>query len=378
MYSFWEKKELVNFDCIIIGSGITGLSTAISLAEKNNALRIAVLERGLLPTGASTKNAGFACFGSLSEIVADCEEYGEEVTFDLMLKRYEGLQMLRERFDDREIDLHVKGGYELFSDTEMQHLEKLAWLNNKCDDFFGFNVYQLCSKTLINSFGFSSRHIRQIVKNTLEGQLDTGKLANALLRKAASLGVRIITGAKVERIEQESRGVRIWAGENQFFAKKIAVCTNAFAKELLPEIDVVPGRGIVIATKPIRNLKISGTFHYKEGYYYFRDYYGRLIFGGARNLFEAEERTTQIEINPRIYEHLTDMLRNIILPGQNFEIETVWAGIMGFGETNTYELVRSDEHIFAAVRLNGMGVALGTYIGDELSNMLLSELNLVR
>ena len=33
--------------------------------------KVLILERGIFPNGASTKNAGFATFGSLSEIISD-------------------------------------------------------------------------------------------------------------------------------------------------------------------------------------------------------------------------------------------------------------------------------------------------------------------
>ena len=67
MLSFWEKDFFIAYDHIVVGSGIVGLSTAIAIKEKQPNSRVLVLERGIFPTGASTKNAGFACFGSLSE-----------------------------------------------------------------------------------------------------------------------------------------------------------------------------------------------------------------------------------------------------------------------------------------------------------------------
>jgi glycine/D-amino acid oxidase-like deaminating enzyme len=60
-YSYWEKKHLFfDYDLIVIGSGIVGLSTAISFKEKNKKAKILILEKGILPNGASLKNAGFA------------------------------------------------------------------------------------------------------------------------------------------------------------------------------------------------------------------------------------------------------------------------------------------------------------------------------
>ena len=68
-YSYWELKEwFTNIDFTIVGSGIVGLNCAITLKKNHPKAKILILEKGMLPQGASTKNAGFACFGSLSEI----------------------------------------------------------------------------------------------------------------------------------------------------------------------------------------------------------------------------------------------------------------------------------------------------------------------
>ncbi|RYZ47414.1 MAG: FAD-binding oxidoreductase, partial [Sphingobacteriales bacterium] len=66
MLSYWEKTSFLHYDHIVIGSGIVGLSTALELRGRFPSSRILVLERGLLPTGASSRNAGFACMGSVT------------------------------------------------------------------------------------------------------------------------------------------------------------------------------------------------------------------------------------------------------------------------------------------------------------------------
>lgn len=43
---------------------IVGLSVAACVLEKHPKKRVILLERGVLPTGASTKNAGFIATGS--------------------------------------------------------------------------------------------------------------------------------------------------------------------------------------------------------------------------------------------------------------------------------------------------------------------------
>ncbi len=114
--SYWEYKTwLSNIDYTIIGSGIVGLNCALRLAERFPGARIVVLEKGILPQGASTKNAGFACFGSISEVLADLETHTEEEVQRLVRKRWEGMQVLRTILGDDKIGFQNFGGHELFS-----------------------------------------------------------------------------------------------------------------------------------------------------------------------------------------------------------------------------------------------------------------------
>jgi glycine/D-amino acid oxidase-like deaminating enzyme len=90
--SYWEYKSwFQNIDFTIIGSGIVGLHAALHLRKRFPESKILVIEKGSLPEGASTKNAGFACFGSLSEIVDDLKSQTPEEVFQLISKRWEGL-----------------------------------------------------------------------------------------------------------------------------------------------------------------------------------------------------------------------------------------------------------------------------------------------
>ena len=116
--SFWERDSFLNdIDVVIIGSGIVGLSAALTLRERNAQLRIAVIERGALPEGASTRNAGFACFGSISELLDDLETSSENAVFALVEKRFRGLARLRQRVGDANMRYEAFGNYEIFKNT---------------------------------------------------------------------------------------------------------------------------------------------------------------------------------------------------------------------------------------------------------------------
>ncbi len=369
MYSLWEKQSFLTADIIIIGAGITGLSAAASLKEINPEMEVIVLERGLLPTGASTKGAGFACFGSASELLSDIEVLDVDGMTALVEMRWKGLEKTQTRLGKNSIDLQIKSGYELILDEQSKVIEKLDEINGYLHPIFGRPVFK-ASNDKISTFGFGATH--HLIENEVEGQLDTGKLIQSLWKYCNQQGVRIHTGCEVTDIQEPSNGVEVICDRTSFHAQKVAVCTNAFTNSLLKEVlDLIPGRGIMMSIHIKDSLRFEGTFHYNEGYYYFRDYYGTLLFGGGRNLALKDEETTRFEVNQRIKEKLIDDLREIILPGQPFEIAHEWVGIMAFGATKKPIIQRHTPNIVVGARLGGMGVAIGSIVGEEVAHLLL-------
>ena len=369
MLSFWEKESFINFDYIIIGSGIVGLSTAISIKEKQPNSSVLILEKGTLPTGASTKNAGFACFGSLTEILYDLETTGEEETLHLIEKRYSGLQKLRQRLGDSIIDFQNNSGYELLHKNNIHKKEEIEKVNSLIKPFFKQKVF-VSSDEKINEFQFNSDHVIGMVENKLEGQINTGKMMSSLWDYANSLSIKIITNCEVITIEDCDNIVDIHTTNHNFKAGKVAICTNAFTKQLIPSIKLSPGRGQVLITKPIPKLPFKGVFHMDEGYYYFRNFENRILFGGGRNLDFELEATTTFEINNHIINVLKEKLDTIIIPYQKYEVEQTWTGIMAFGENKTPIVKHHSENIILGIRLNGMGVAIGSQLGYEISRII--------
>ena len=133
----------------------------------------------------------------------------------------------------------------------------------------------------------------------------------------------------------------------------------------MPQASVIPARGQVLLTSPIESLPWKGSFHYDEGFYYFRNIDGRVLFGGGRNLDLKGETTTEIAVTGKIQKQLEHLLKTVILPGQKFEIEQRWAGIMGVGSEKKPVIKHYSPNVICAVRMGGMGIAIGTLVGKE-------------
>ena len=376
MLSYWESQSFLNYHYVIIGSGITGLSTAIELKEKFPNRSVLVLERGLLPTGASTRNAGFACMGSVTELLDDLEHSTEEEVVKLFNWRKDGLTKLRRRLGDEEIGYAERGSYELISKAETDSLDKIEYLNSLLQSSSKNPVFKLANDKM-DEFGFPKKNIEALIENFGEGELHTGKMMRALIDLAFMKGVEIKTGATVKGYVEEETGIAVhvfnsFSGEEiTFKANKLILCTNAFTRDFLPEEDVVPGRGQVLITAPIKGLKLKGIFHFDKGYYYFREIDGRVLLGGGRNTDVETETNTSLELNEHIQQLLEEKLREIILPGTPFTIEQRWSGIMAFGANKFPVIRRFSDHLYGAFRLGGMGVALGSKVAEELVELII-------
>lgn len=372
MLSYWERESLINYDYIVIGSGIVGLSTAISIKNKNTNANVLVLERGILPTGASTKNAGFACFGSITELLSDIKIMGEDKCLQLVEKRWKGLLNLRKILGDAKIGYEPTGGNEVISENEEYALEKIEYINQLVKTIFNEKIYSE-NKNSIQAFGFNKNIVKSLIYNKHEALINTGEMIKNLLKLAYSKEITILTGVNVVSINENGNEVEVLTNSINFKAKKVAVCTNAFTKQLFPELEIKPGRGQVVITKPIENLQVKGQFHMDEGYYYFRNVGDRILFGGGRNLDFKKEESTEFEYNEHILSILDEKLKTIILPNISYEIDMKWTGIMAFGDEKTPILKKHSKNIALGVRMGGMGVAIGSLVGEELADLLLTN-----
>ena len=367
--SYWELKNwFTNVDFTIVGSGIVGLHSALRLRERFPHSKILILEQGMLPQGASTKNAGFACFGSLSEIVDDLTSHSEEEVIQLIQKRWLGLQLLRKRLGDETIDFRPYGGYELFLKCNTEHyqqcLMKLPFINELLRPLFKSDVFV----KEIDRFGFQGTQ-EHLLFNPFEAQIDTGDMMQALLQQAVAKNILILNQQTVTAYVEKQNAVEVNIEDFSFFTKKILFATNGFAAQLTDGA-VKPARAQVLITEPIANLKIKGTFHLDKGYYYFRNIGDRILLGGGRNLDFEGESTTDFGQTEIIQNRLEQLLKEVILPNTNFKIEHRWSGIMGLGLSKNPIVSQLSDHVYCGVRLGGMGVAIGSLIGNELADLI--------
>lgn len=181
--------------------------------------------------------------------------------------------MLRQRLGDEKMGLLNYGGSELLKENNIAALDEIGPVNHLLRNIFNLDTF-IADERKINDFGFNRDVVKSLVFSPFESQIDTGVMMRSLIAMAQSKGVMIINNYDAAIVDDSSNTVKVSAKNSgvAFTSNRLISCSNAFTSSVLPQIKIKPGRGQVIATKPVTGLQIKGVFHMDEGYYYFRNY----------------------------------------------------------------------------------------------------------
>jgi glycine/D-amino acid oxidase-like deaminating enzyme len=373
--SIWELESFyAPKDVIILGSGLAALWSAYYLKKNNPRAEITVLEKGNIPSGASMRNAGFACYGSLTELLYDATTIGKSEMLSLVEMRYEGLNRIKKILGKKATDFKRNGGFELINPDQYKSVKQLSkdidWLNDALQKVTGKKKVFTLSDDKISKFGF--KNITHLVENKTEAQLHSGKLIQQLLCKIQSMGVTVLNNVNVKSYAASANEITLETNlPISLKTNQLLICTNAWAQQLLPEVEITPARGQVLVTSPVKNLKFKGCFHYDEGFYYFRNIGNKVLLGGARNKAFKDEETLEPDISTTIQQELERFLREVVLPGESYTIDLRWSGIMGMGKEKIPTIKKVDKQVYCALGLGGMGVTLSPVLGEQAARMML-------
>ncbi len=203
-HSFWEQETFTNsIDVAIIGEGIVGLSAAIHLKTERPDLRVMVLEQGVILSGASLRNAGFACFGSPSELQDDLLKSQPDEVFHLVEERWKGLLELRKLLGDSAIEFIPTGGHEVFDDEQIFEscLQLLPGFNKELHGITGIKETFKVADQKLSLMGLKG--FKHLIEINGEAQINTGKMMQAFMLKAINLGVVILNRVKLTSYEDK-------------------------------------------------------------------------------------------------------------------------------------------------------------------------------
>ena len=359
--SYWEgalapappASELAaRTDVLIVGAGLMGCWLALFLQRLRPAPSILVVERDLVGYGASTRNAGFLTCGNISEMLEDSRLLGLDDVIEVFERRRRGIEIVRADLPGLALDECGSADFDPVTDE-------------KCD--FAARVNKAAGGAVFEEGrAMLGGREQAVIRNGSDAGLHPGELLAAL--RARCTGATFAHGVEIRALGE---GRVHWAAggqEGETSYGQAFVCTNGFAVELDAASKVLPGRGQIIVTSPVRARTERVLGYMRAGYDYFRFADGRLLIGGGRDCFRDAEATTRMEASAEVLKHLKAAAARVL--GHNeFRVEWHWAGVMGFvggAHLGGSPLRRMDESTEAVAGFGGMGVALTPLTAREI------------
>lgn len=387
---YWETEHLLRpADITVVGAGIVGMSTALQVKRARPEALVRLLERAPLSSGGTTRNAGFACFGSAGEWLDDLDAVGPHALQGLIRMRAEGLAELIGLLGTEALGLRWTGGWELLSQSEEDARlhEKLTIELKTLQDLSGGplnaalgGIHPLAETGMGGERAAWLQWDRNraealgaahAIHLPWEGMIHTGQMVAAFHRALDDAGVHRLHGVDVKGVSPSPKGWTLNTNVGDLESQRIGLCTNGLAAHLVGGLDVkpVPNRVLVLRVAP--GALPEGTYHTDRGYLYMRTLDDRhVLFGGGRHwgfelpLPPARDKATETQWDDRLLAASRQWI-------QSEAVTHRWTGWLGVGPDRRPLIGESQPGLHHAVRMGGMGVAIGARVGRELATNLL-------
>ena len=382
--SYWQKNKSpghLNVDVVIIGAGLSGISDAYWLNKLAPYLKIMVVDKGAVGSGASGRNAGFITCGSADHFSNMTSSYGEKKATEIWKFTEDNHKLLIKELGYnillQECEYKQQGSWTLAaSEHEADTIKNaVAKLKEKNVEVYWKQEYEIEERFRNNELfspcvtGFhGGAHYMD------DAEVNPIKLIEVMKRKMCNT-VKIVTYEEVHEIT-EYRG-RLQVNTNNLLIEtdSVVLATNAWSSQLFSyfEDKIFPTRGQIIVTEPVDMFLEPCYCSFVLDYFrQLKD--GSVLIGGFRNTDVEKEVGFSDEINPQIHEKLQDFLNKHFPILRNVPIKHRWAGVMGFSKDG-YPMVGSlpeDPRIFFTGGFTGHGLGFTFNIGKTLAELMVN------
>jgi gamma-glutamylputrescine oxidase len=373
--SFWLdrsfKSPTKNFDVVIVGAGISGLSTAFWLEKEDPSLKIAIIERGRMAYGASGRNAGFITCGSVEHFNRLIGKHGLEEATEIWKFSETNLKLLEEHViqkDAEALQFEKKGCYSLAAvDPEFKELQNVAEIMGKLK----IPVQIFNEKEVQKNVG--TQDFVGGIKYMDDASVHPVRMLEKMFSKLKN--TTLLESTEVYGYAQAGEGSRIVKTDNGDIETSMVVfALNGYSAQMHPYFadKIFPTRGQCLMFEKVPRF-MDGPCYANFYLDYFRQTpSGELLIGGFRQL----EKTTEIGYS----DHTTDVIQNALhdfvrkhLPQfESSKVSHRWSGIMGFSKDGQPMVgsLPDDNQVFFIGGYTGHGIGLAFNTGKSLVDMI--------
>ena len=357
-------SESLSVDVCVIGGGFTGVSTALTLAERGH--RVALVEANRIGWGASGRNGGQLIYGfsGASRIV---KQYGESIAPRVREMEWRGNEIIRERIEKYAIDCDLKDGYMEVARNEQQMRILEEDFREYQDSDFKHGVKLLDKSELQSTIG-TDRYLGGLL-NYGNGHLHPLNLCRGEAQAALDLGVKVFEQSPVIDIRHGTPN-KVILENAQISAKYVVLAGNAYHRLERKSLGglLFPANSYIIATQPLEQSTIDRINPLDVAICDMNnvpDYYRlspdkRMLFGGVSNYSGRELRDIKACLLPRMLRLYPEL--------EDARIDYEWGGTMGIIVRRVVLMGRISDTVFFSQGYSGHGVSATHMAGEVLAD----------
>ncbi len=361
-YPKLEGAKSVNV--CVVGGGFTGVSTALSLAEKG--FSVAIVEANRIGWGASGRNGGQLING-ITGLDKIQRQHGDGVADMIEAIRWRGNDLIRERVAKYAIQCDLKNGFLEVANkpSQVRYLEEYAEERERLNTGHKYELWDR-EKTCEN-LGTEAFHGGFVCYR--DGHIHPLNLCIGEAKAAAGLGVQIFEQSPVTDIEHGARP-KVKTANGYIEADSVVLAGNAYSQFEPKHLSnlVFPAGSYIIATEPlsedivneINPLDLAVCDLNEVVDYYRLSADRRLLYGGACNYSGRDPASIKSYILPRmqrVYPQLKDV-----------RIEYEWGGKIGIVLRRIPTVGRIDNNIYYCQGYSGHGVCASHVMGEVMAD----------
>jgi glycine/D-amino acid oxidase-like deaminating enzyme len=360
-------------DVVIVGSGFTGLSAALRLAEAGRS--VVVLDSGAPGCGASTRNMGFISralkhsFGSL------VKARGEQQACNLYAETRNAFDHLMHVIERYQIECHLQSSGRVrgaMSPAGYESMAREVELRNRC---LGDESYMLPRDKQSSEVSIDLFHGVQVIPDYKS--LHPGLLHDGILREARRAGALVLGFSRVTGILRDKERFEVTTVRGKISAHNVLLATNGYTTSELGDWyrRVIPFDAFIMATQPLADdqiAKLLPTDRATSDAAFNLDFLrsspdrSRLLFGGLTGSSPRNLRRTGERLRSRLVRYLPSL--------SDADVEHCWTGRCA-GTFDMLPHVGQRNGIFYAMGYCFAGVSMGTYLGQIAAEKILGNVD---
>lgn len=361
-----DLRESLKADVVIVGGGVTGLSTALHMAERG--ISAVVLEAARAGFGGSGRNSGHIIpalgAGDPDALVAKFgPDAGERMVAFLRDSAALTFDLIRKHGIDCDA---VQNGWA----QPAHRASRLKLLERRYEEW----TRRQARAELLDAGQIAEKLGTDVYHGALfmhtGGHVNPLALAQGLAMAAMEQGAKVFTGSPALTVTREGTQWRVTTPQGQVTADRLVVATNAYTGALIPALARTLVRIInyQVSTHPmpadiassVIPSDVSSSDTRADLYPFRKDRAGRLVTGATLAL--------PLNMDSRIRPWIAERIGNAFPQVQDRRLEYVWNGRIAMTPNRLPRVHSIGPGAISPIAYNGRGMAIGVAMGKELAD----------